>query len=71
MKRVLLPLTCRMEGDDLSHGRAKVTANYKLHYGLDPYRSALTLSIRDKQGAFLTVAPAEGKKKGARGHLHL
>lgn len=63
MKRVLLPLTCRMEGDDLSHGREKVTENYKQHHGLDSYRSALTFSIREKQGAFLTVAPADARKR--------
>ena len=56
-----------MEGEELSHGRETWTMKSKLYHGLDSYRAALTLSIRDKQGAFLTVAPAEGKKKGPSG----
>ena len=63
MKKVLLPLICRMEGANLSHGRGKVTEKSASYHGLDSYRAALILSIRDKQGAFLTVAPAEEKKK--------
>ena len=51
-----------MEGEELSHGRGSDTEKSTLHHGLDSYRSALTFSIREKQGAFLTVAPAEGPK---------
>jgi len=59
-----------MEGEELSHGRGTDTEKSTLHHGLDSYRSALTLSIRDKQGAFLTVAPAEGKKKDGMAGKH-
>ena len=63
MKGALCKLSCRMEGEELSHGRGTYTEKSTLHHRLDSYRSALTLSIRDKQGASLTVAPAEAKEK--------
>ena len=59
-----------MEGEELSHGRETWTMKSKLYHGRDSLRAALTLSIRDKQGAFLTVAPAEGKKKDGMAGKH-
>ena len=59
-----------MEGAKLTHGRESETRIFRLYHGLDPLRAAVTLSIRDKQGAFLTVAPAEGKKKDGMAGKH-
>ena len=56
-----------MEGKELSHGRETWTRIYKAHYRLDSLLFAVTFSIREKQGAFLTVAPAEDKKKNRAG----
>jgi len=59
-----------MEGEELSHGRETYTEKNTVHHGLESCRYVVTLSIRDKQGAFLTVAPAEGKKKDGMAGKH-
>jgi hypothetical protein len=74
MKRALCKFICRMEGANLSHGRGTYTEIYKLHPWLDSCRYVVTFSIREKQGAFLTVAPADARKRtgpagGEENHL--